>query len=286
MKVRKITRLISFFVLGSALAIFSGSYYLYSSVNQAAENSQRPGEKEFLDFLKRKKELPHKPGEALLVAAGQAVYSWDSAKNNFEKIPGAAADSETAKSKAGAPKKERADLDNDLIKEEYVLEAGRLVIAENAKIIWRSPADWWIDDFVLADANHDGVLDMNLSVWKAGNFGSSKPFWLKENDMSVKNHFFVFDLVDGAVQPIWQSSNLSAPNREFFFADIRGDGKNDLIVIEGDYSGVPGRRENYLAVWRWNGWGFTNEWRSEKGNFFNLRVEKNNEKNYIIVDFF
>ena len=157
---------------------------------------------------------------------------------------------------------------------------------ENEKMIWQSPNDWWIDNFILADSNNDGVVDINLSLWKSGSFGTSKPFWIKENDMSVRNHFFVLDFVNGKVKQIWGSSNLTEPNCDFQVSDIDNDGKNDLVVIEGDYSQKPKCNGNYVAVWKWNDWGFSNEWRSEKGNFSNLKIEKNNGRNYILVDSF
>lgn len=158
-------------------------------------------------------------------------------------------------------KKEQGDLNNDSNLEIYILENGKLIIEEDLKTIWHSPTNWWVDSFTLGDSNNDGVRDLNLSLWKAGDFGSSKPFWIKENDMSVKNHFFILDYVDGKFREIWGSSNLEAPNCQFDIKDIDGDGKNDLIVLEGEYS------ENYIcipkyeALWKWNGWGFSNEWR-------------------------
>lgn len=179
-----------------------------------------------------------------------------------------------------------ADLDNDSIMESYSLKNGRLIISADSEIIWQSPAEWWIDDFVLADSNNDGIKDINLSLWKAGNFGSSKPFWVKENDMSVKNHFFVLTFMAGAVEPLWASSNLTEPNCEFQIADVDGDEKNDLVVIEGDYSQQPNCGRNYVAVWQWNGWGFFNHWRSEKGNFAGLEIEDVDGKINIVVNSF
>ena len=151
-------------------------------------------------------------------------------------------------------------------------------------MIWQSPSNWWIDDFVLADSNNDGIVDINLSLWKSGSFGTSKPFWVKENDMSVKNHFFVLDFSDGSIKQVWGSSNLVEPNCEFKIADVDNDGKKDLVVVEGDYSQKPECDGNYVAVWKWNDWGFSNEWRSEKGNFANLEIEKIDGKSYIVVD--
>ena len=86
------------------------------------------------------------------------------------------------------------------------------------------------------------------------------------------------------MKPVWHSSNLSAPNCEFKIADVDNDGKNDLIVVEGDYSQSPNCKGIHLALWRWNGWGFSNEWRSEKGVFSNLEVEKIDGKDTLIAN--
>ena len=102
--------------------------------------------------------------------------------------------------------------------------------------------------------------------------------------MSVKNHFFVLDFLNGAIKQVWGSSNLGEPNCEFKITDVDNDGKNDLVVIEGDYSQKPKCEGNYVAVWKWNDWGFSNEWRSEQGNFSDLEIEKIGGKSYIVVD--
>lgn len=216
----------------------------------------------FLISNYRKEELPQSKEEVLLI--NQDIYFWN--EGAFKK------ESRKAIHKnAPSLKQKEADLNDNLIKESYFLEDGRLKIKENSKTVWQSPSDWYIDDFVLADSNNDGVIDINLSLWKPGNFGSSKPFWIKENDMSVKNHFFILNFEKDEIKQVWGSSNLSAPNLEFKIIDIDGDEKNDLIVIEGSYFDD----WNYVAVWKWNGWGFSNEWRSEKGFFSNLEIENN-----------
>jgi len=171
-------------------------------------------------------------------------------------------DSSEQNNRVSLAKIESADLNNNFSPENYILMDGQLTIAENANLIWKSPSDWHLDDFVLADSNNDGIMEINMSVWKAGDFGSSKPFWIKKNDLSIKNHFFVFGFTHGAVRPIWQSSNLEAPNCEFMIADLDGDKKNELIVIEGNYSQEPNCPGGHLAIWKWSGWGFSNEWRN------------------------
>ncbi|MDI6816908.1 MAG: CapA family protein [Actinomycetota bacterium] len=177
-----------------------------------------------------------------------------------------------------------ADLNNDGRLERYDLDDGLVSVYEDRERIWRTPATWWVDDFALADANGDGVIDINMSVWKAGSFGTTKPFWIRENDWSIKNHFFVFGFRDGRIKPVWQSSALDAPNREFLFDDVDGDGRQELVVVEGEYSDEDRSSGRYVAVWRWDEWGFFNEWRSEAGRYRNLSVEKEGESKRIAVD--
>lgn len=151
-------------------------------------------------------------------------------------------------------KNRRFDLDGDGTYEDYSLQNGELKIVKGSQIIWQSQDDWWVDDFFLGDADNDGVSELSLLVWKSGSFGPHKPFWITQEDMSIKNHLFIFKLAGGVIKPVWQSSNLDRPNYEAALADLDGDGKNELIVTEGDYAD-PKMRE--AGVWRWNGWGFS-----------------------------
>jgi len=207
-------------------------------------------------------------------------------ENVFEKIFRNVIYNELFDSKSNIFKELFRDLDNDSTQEKYILTNGQLTVTEKDQTIWQSPENWWIDDFILADSTNDGIIDINLSVWKSGNYGDIKPFWVKENDLSIKNHFFVFNLENKTVKPVWQSSNLVDQNQEIAIADIDKDNKNELIVIEAGYSNKEICKNNYVAVWKWNDWGFTSEWQSEKGNFCNLEIESIDGKKHIIVDSF
>lgn len=151
-------------------------------------------------------------------------------------------------------KTQYGDLNNNGTVEKYFLQDGKLVISVASVTIWKSPDDWWVDSFVLGDANNDGTSDLNLSVWKAGSFGPCKPFWVQEEDQSIKNHLFIFNLVGNTVKPLWQSSNLDQPNLELWLGDVNGDGDNELVTLEGDYAD---RQHRQIGVWKWNGWGFS-----------------------------
>jgi len=212
------------------------------------------------------------------------MFDWDQEKNDFAENSRKAIYNQKIFPSSKVVKLEKADLNEDSIEENYSLENGNLKISQDSQTIWESPNNWWVDNFVLADSTGDGIVDLNLSVWKAGNFGQAKPFWTEENDQSTKNHFFVLGFKEGKINPIWQSSNLEKPNCEFLFEDINNDHQQELIVIEGEYSDDYQCEGKYVAVWKWNEWGFVNEWRSNEGEFKNLKVEIMNEKKYIVVD--
>ena len=146
------------------------------------------------------------------------------------------------------------DLDGDGGPEEYILKDGCLTIKEGLNIIWQSPGDWWVDYFFIGDATNNGKSELNLSVWKEGSFGPYKPFWVKEEDTSVKNHLFIFRFEEDKLKPVWQSSNLDCPIRSAALIDLNGDGENELVVREGSYTD-PNKCE--VTLWKWKGWGFS-----------------------------
>lgn len=160
---------------------------------------------------------------------------------------------------------------------EYLINLinGQIYISKNGAKVWQSSTEWWVDSYIIADSDNDGIININMSVWKKGRFGDSMPFWIKQNDMSIKNHFFIYKLINWNMIPVWQSSNLSFPNCEFLISDVNNDGNNELIVVEGNYLKNNTCDGNYVAIWKWNGWGFSNEWRSNTTNYSNLRLKDN-----------
>jgi poly-gamma-glutamate capsule biosynthesis protein CapA/YwtB (metallophosphatase superfamily) len=145
------------------------------------------------------------------------------------------------------------DMDNDGLPEYYTLRSGKLTVRSGSRLIWQSPDDWWVDYFFLGDADNDGAPELNLLVWKEGSFGPHRPFWVEEDDTSVKNHLFVFRLEKGSFKAVWQSSNLDCPIYRAALVDLDGDGENELLVTEGSYTD-PATRE--ITLWKWSGWGF------------------------------
>lgn len=148
------------------------------------------------------------------------------------------------------------DWDGDGQEESFWLDGNIMTVARGSDVIWRSPPEWQVTFFVLADSMHDGQTKLNLSVWKPGSYGPSKPFWLEEEDESVKNHLFIMRLVEGQVKPAWQSSNLPKPICSFTFNDIDLDGRLELIVQEGDYEDGFKCQPKRVKYMQWKMWNF------------------------------
>ncbi|ODA41046.1 hypothetical protein DSBG_2221 [Desulfosporosinus sp. BG] len=156
------------------------------------------------------------------------------------------------------------DLDSDGITEAYNLVDHCLTVREGDQELWRSPRDWRIDNFALDDVDNDGTINMVITLWKKGSFGSVKPFWLTIEDEDYKNHLFVYRFKNKAIKQVWCSSDLDRPIISFTIRDYDGDGLNELVVKEGQYRKID--EEHYTldtkapvrtTVWRWDEWGFS-----------------------------
>ena len=156
------------------------------------------------------------------------------------------------------------DLDGDEITEDYSLVDHCLTVREGEEDLWQSPRDWCVDNVALGDADNDGTINMVLTLWKEGSFGSVKPFWLTGEDVGYKNHLFVYGLKNKAMKQVWCSSDLDRPIISLTIRDWDGDGLNELVVEEGQYRKIDG--DHYIldtnalvrtTVWRWDEWGFT-----------------------------
>ena len=164
------------------------------------------------------------------------------------------------------------DLDQDGRTETYLLKNKQLSVTQDGQEIWRSPADWQVTAFVLADATNDGQDDLLLVVWKEGSFGRDKPFWVKEEDTQLSNHLFVLNLLQGQLKPVWFSSALDRPIQSLTVRDFNQDGKNELVVQEEPVGesrtpwtrlrnlvfGTPGSAaaDTTTTYWQWQSWGF------------------------------
>jgi hypothetical protein len=153
---------------------------------------------------------------------------------------------------------QQVDLDGDGTTECCTLADSRLTVAENNKIIWRSPPGWHVSQFVIADSINDGRPHLNLVVWKRGSYGTYRPFWFKGPDDEYCNHLYVFNMDRGRLKPFWMSSKIDPPILNLKIYDANADGRNELVVTEGslDPAGRIIRGTMKKTIWRWDVWDF------------------------------
>jgi len=180
--------------------------------------------------------------------------------------------------KAGFIQQE-VDLNNDGQLEKVILDQGKVQVIKNNEIIWQSDSAWQVKNILLADLNQDSQIEINMSLWKKGTYGKDLPFWLKENTKEWGNHLFIYGWRDEKIRPIWCSSTLDAPIKEMAVGDTNNDSELDLIVLEGNYENPENNWADYLTIWSWNSWGFFNDYRSNKGKYYNLVIKDTNNDN-------
>jgi hypothetical protein len=96
------------------------------------------------------------------------------------------------------------------------------------------------------------------------------------------SHPFILGHRGGELRVLWGGSAVSDPILEVELGDLDADGLQELAVLEELHDG--GGRA--VSVWRWNGWGFSQVWRSAPGRYANLQLAPGPEvgKLFVMVD--
>lgn len=133
------------------------------------------------------------------------------------------------------------DLDGDGMDDLVVLE-GRQVMAQVGDIAWLTGDRWQVSDAWVADVTRDGTPEVVLLMWRHGSYGNSRPFWETGADLAFVQHLCVTRWEAGALQPVWESSDLGF---EAASLSVDDDGLVHLV-----------QRDGADTVWMWPGWGF------------------------------
>jgi hypothetical protein len=156
-----------------------------------------------------------------------------------------------------------------------VLESGSLTVLHRDQKVWTSDPTWDVRQLLVGDVDNDAQQEVALVLWKpyhrepsiifdAFNFTSP---W---EEGTLRNHLFVYGRREGQWQPLWCSSPIPDPVLQIAAGDVDGDGADELVALERSYGEDPGVPACHVSVWRWNGWGFTLQWRSPRGLYENL----------------
>jgi hypothetical protein len=158
----------------------------------------------------------------------------------------------------------RADFNRDGSAESLLLAGGRLTILSHGQSAWQSPAAWTVIQAAVTDLNHDGMPEATLLVWR--------PFRPWPVDQWLPYGGRIADFHDAAgyscqiiligwrgseYGELWAGSAMAEPVRFFAVAGSNAGGSQELITLEGRYSGSRSAPGHAIKVWNWNGFGFT-----------------------------
>jgi len=142
----------------------------------------------------------------------------------------------------------------------YTLEGGVLCVHDGIEEIWRSPEEWYAEDFRLGDVDGDGKADLLFTLWKSYSFGQYSPARMENDDARVRCHLFLYTLRAGRMKQLWGSSNLPRPIYAF---ELTMDGERTpvssgavLRTTEGRYTEDFTHADTREYVYAWRGWGF------------------------------
>jgi poly-gamma-glutamate synthesis protein (capsule biosynthesis protein) len=147
------------------------------------------------------------------------------------------------------------DLNGNGILETVRLENGRVFVFEGDRRGWESPQEWQVLDVSLGDPNDDGRGEIMLVLQKPDEHGM------------LASHPFMIGYRGGIYMQVWGGSAVAIPITEVDLADVDGDGKQELIVLEEQKDHM-----KTIAVLKWDEWVFRLLWRSAPGRFVDLQV--------------
>jgi len=137
------------------------------------------------------------------------------------------------------------------------------------------PADWHITASTLADVTNDGSPEWVLLVWRPWRDWPIQRWSTLPSPIAGFHdaagdscHLILLDPYRG--REIWAGSALPAPLLDLAVGDVDGDGNNEVVTLEGNYATARDGPATRVDVWRWNGFGFTLEFRSPAGAFCQL----------------
>lgn len=124
---------------------------------------------------------------------------------------------------------------------ELTLADGSFCAECGGQPLWQSGRGLHVEDFLTFDIDRDGSTELVLLVWRRGNYGSSKPFWVKRNDTNWSQHIFIYDWRDNTFLPQWMSSQLRPQVARWALHD-----DNQLFILTPDGT---------ETLWQWGQWG-------------------------------
>ncbi|MCS7011854.1 MAG: hypothetical protein NZL98_10835 [Anaerolineales bacterium] len=183
----------------------------------------------------------------------------------------------------------RADLNGDGQDETVALVNGHLSLFSVEQVVWQSPEEWKVIQAAFTRLNADALPEVSLLVWR--------PFrpWPVDNFLPYGGriagfhdgkgnscHIILIGWMNGLWTELWAGSALADPMTVFAAVDLNGDGRQELITLEGRYADSGSGPARALKVWEWNGFGFS-LLASAKGTFTDLTIVRQEDGRILIL---
>lgn len=123
-----------------------------------------------------------------------------------------------------------------------LLEDRRVTVFDGETAVWQSDEGVRVQDMRWCDIDHDEEAELLLLCWRRGRYGSSRPFWVEEDETSWSQHIFIYDWTEErGIWPIWMASDIRMDAVTWQFDALRR-----LVITD---------REGRERAWDWVSWG-------------------------------
>lgn len=99
-----------------------------------------------------------------------------------------------------------------------------------------------MQDALATDVDHDGTTELVLLSWRQSNFGTSTPFWKKNDTSTWTQHLFILRPTATELQPVWMTSDMGME-----VSEVHAQGERIELV----------ERDGTRTLWEWLSWGLT-----------------------------
>lgn len=126
----------------------------------------------------------------------------------------------------------------------FILKNKCLELDKDNTVLWTSPKDILVQDFLWCDINHDNKAELLILCWRIGRYGNAKPYWVENDEHTWSQHIYIYELRDNEeIHPLWMASDIGMDVKDWSFDNI-----DRLVITE-----TSGRRTS----WDWVSWGLS-----------------------------
>ncbi len=118
--------------------------------------------------------------------------------------------------------------------------------SNSENLVYQTRIGLKVSDVCVGDLDGDGYDEIILLLWKRGSYGTSHPYWQKNDLHRFSQHLFIYTLRGGEITPWWFSSAIGIRAADISLT-AHPDGKRQMVCIKDS--------EGKESCWYWHGFG-------------------------------